>query len=270
MKQSQRLLVFIAVSSSLFCFLIELRNIFLFRGTPQWSGEKTTLVMMAYSVHRAGNWNRIRSSYCHMPDVFEKILFIWQNPTQDPPVFTQCSLPLKVIKTTANSMNNRYRYYAEVSTRTTFSVDDDVLVPKNLIYDMIQMSASTDLVGLDARSFSSDGSYSFWGFMYPNKLVLPKTWILPVQYWKTYVNDQVLQNFIDRGNACEDLAMNFIVRVATRKEPRVVTAGLFEQQRLELSEQGGLSIVGDRWKWAEKRSACIKWLLAHFPDAKVL
>jgi len=69
----------------------------------------------------------------------------------------------------------------------------------------------------------------------------------------------------DNGMACaQDIAMNFLVRNATGEEPVLFSPGFFEKQRIELDDTGGLSISGDAWKWPEKRSQCVKWLMRHF------
>lgn len=234
-----------------------------------WTGEKTTLVTMAYNSKRRGNWKVMLESYCRMDDIFDKILFIWQNVSAPCPEFQPCEVDVQCLATKQNSMNNRYYFREHVQTRTTFSVDDDVIVPRDLVIKLLRRSFQSDLVGLDTRSFGSDGTYSFWGFTYPNKMVLPKTWVLPVRYWDLYWQDEEILRFIDSGNACEDLAMNFVVRNYTQENPAFVYGSFFGQQRQVLKEAGGLSIIGDRWNWGTRRTFCVRWLLQHFPLALV-
>lgn len=234
-----------------------------------WTGPKTTLVTMGYNLQRERNWKSMLAEYCEMGDVFDRILFVWQNVSAPCPVLQPCKVEVRCRATDRNSMNNRYYYSGDVRTKTTFSVDDDVVVPRHLVLKLLRASYKSDLVGLDARSFGSDGTYSFWGFTYANKLVLPKTWVLPVHYWHLYWQDHELLQFIDSGNACEDLAMNFVFRNYTQQNPVIVYNGFFSSQRQSLREAGGLSIVGDRWNWGDRRSFCIKWLLSHFPLALV-
>lgn len=245
------------------------RNLETKSNSDYWTGQKTTLVTMAYNSKRQRNWKYMLAEYCEMVDIFDRILFVWQNVSAPCPTLHPCKVEVRCLATSQNSMNNRYYYSRDVRTRTTFSVDDDVVVPRDLVLKLLRASYRSDLVGLDARSFGSDGTYSFWGFTYANKLVLPKTWVLPVHYWNLYWQDHELLQFIDAGNACEDLAMNFVFRNYTQQNPVIVYDGFFSPQRQSLREAGGLSITGNRWNWSWRRSLCIKWLLRHFPKALV-
>ena len=231
--------------------------------------EKTSLVMLAFTQKRKLNWEKMLDSYCEMDDVIEKILFIWQDPSTPPPDVPSCKIKLKIIHSTRNSLNNRYRYKEEIDTRTAVSVDDDVLVSKSALTNMIVQSQYHDLVGMDYRSFSAEGQYSFWWFMFPNKLILTGTCIVPVKYWKMYMRDTELTTFIDRMHNCEDIAMNFVVKNATGQDPALLSLGFFENGRTNLINHGGLSTTNDSWNWGRRRSECVKWMILHFPNIRL-
>lgn len=165
--------------------------------------QKTTLVVMAYDSARAHNHDEIFRYYCRMPDVFDRILFIWCNPDLPAPSPPPCQVPVEIVATKDSSLNSRFAFAGKVRTQTTLSLDDDLLVPRNIVLGLLRAARTHTLVGLDGRSFSDDGTYSFYHWMYKNKMVLTKTWVLPVAFWKLYMQDSNVVDFVTAQHNCE-------------------------------------------------------------------
>ena len=223
---------------------------------------KTTLVLMGYSSKRIPNYEKIFSTYKDMDNVLEKIIFIWNNPSEAPPKMPQGKVHIQYWKASKNSMVNRYRILDYVTTESVLTVDDDVLLSSKLIQNMIQSfnNDKTNLVGLDPRSFTNDGKYSF-DKSEKNKLVIGKTMMWNIKYASIFLNDKELTRFSE-ANPCEDIAMNFLIRHLTKKEPIIVemTKTAF---RKNLKEADGLSI-NPKTNWIEERNNCVTYMMKRF------
>jgi len=165
--------------------------------------QKTTLVVMAYDPARAHNHDKIFRYYCRMPDIFDRILFIWCNPDFPAPSSPPCQVPVQIVATKDSSLNSRFAFAGKVRTQTTLSLDDDLIVPRNIVLGLLKAARAHNLVGLDGRSFSDDGTYSFYHWMYKNKMVLTKTWVLPVAFWDLYMQDTGITDFVAAQHNCE-------------------------------------------------------------------
>tara|TARA_B110000858_G_scaffold181876_1_gene220716 strand:- start:4257 stop:7181 length:2925 start_codon:yes stop_codon:yes gene_type:complete len=225
--------------------------------------EKTTLVLMGFSPKRIPNYEILFKSYGSMTNVLDKIIFIWNNQDVDPPKIPSTDVSIKIWKSQVNSMVNRYRVYDYVDTVSVLTVDDDVLLSGLLIKDMIKtfyMDQSA-LIGLDERSFTKN-KYSFRKTN-ANKLVIGKTMMWNKKYTKEFLLDNDLVSFSEE-NPCEDIAMNFLIRHSTGKEPRIIKM-TYEKFRKNLNETDGLSI-DPTTNWQVERNNCIAFMQTHFKD----
>ena len=228
--------------------------------------EKTTLVLMGFSPKRIPNYEILFKSYGSMTNVLDKIIFIWNNQDVDPPKIPSTDVSIKIWKSQVNSMVNRYRVYDYVDTVSVLTVDDDVLLSGLLIKDMIKtfyMDQSA-LIGLDERSFTKN-KYSFRKTN-ANKLVIGKTMMWNKKYTKEFLLDNALVSFSEE-NPCEDIAMNFLIRHNTGKEPKIIKM-TYEKFRKNLNETDGLSI-DPTTDWQAERNICIAFMQSHFYPKKI-
>ena len=160
---------------------------------------------------------------------------------------------------------------------SVLTVDDDVQLSMPLIERMIAAHTRepTRLLGLDARSYTADGQYSFNAL--PNRpvLVIGKTMLGPAEMGVKYTADASIQDFNDdqRYFGCDDIARILWPKGTVGLEALVIPMDT-KHGRDDLPESDGLStqyisgfhrfiswFQGD--KWPAKRTDCVKWMLAH-------
>ena len=227
------------------------------------TNTKTTLVLMGFSPKRIPNYEILFKGYGSMRNILDKIIFIWNNQDVDPPYVPTTDVDIKIWKAPKNSMVNRYRIYNDTDTVSVLTVDDDVLLSEMLIKELIKtFSTNPDaLLGLDERSFIKN-KYSFRKNK-SNKLVIGKTMMWNKKYAKEFLLDNELVTFSER-KPCEDIAMNFLIRQKTGKEPTIVKMTQ-QKYRKNLDETDGLSI-DPTTNWQAERNNCIAFMQTHFSD----
>ena len=170
--------------------------------------------------------------YATMP-LFDKIFVSWAN-TAKPNIFMELKQRLPgtehiYIIYTDDSLNLRFKPPKGLTTNCVFIVDDDMYVRESTIISMYQLwlSHSKQIIGLWPRThkISNDGRY-----MYESRplvgfsMVLTKFMVLHHRYLGMYAEESYreIRDYVDRVQNCEDIAMNFLVLVATRLPPLYV------------------------------------------------
>tara|TARA_B110000090_G_scaffold7060_3_gene7369 strand:- start:28195 stop:32406 length:4212 start_codon:yes stop_codon:yes gene_type:complete len=237
-----------------------------FKDVGLWrTRRQTTIVLMGYSTQRNKSYKTIFEAYGSMDLLIDKIIFIWNNFNEPhPPIPDKYKTRIQLVRPIKNSMNNRYNVSQYIRTSSVITVDDDVVLTKQAILSLInEYEKNPDmLIGLDERYYSEDGKY-WLGQKSINKLVIGKTMMWNVKYGDIYFEHSKLVEFTDT-HPCEDIAMNFLIRSITKKEPVIIKSA--RQFRSILPEPGALSLKPG---WSEKRDNCVAFMLEYFRKKEI-
>jgi hypothetical protein len=188
--------------------------------------NKVTIVLMGYSMARFQNYREVFGTYAGLnPTHVQKVIFVWNNPDNDPPQFPSISsVPFQLVRPPQNSMLNRFRVSTIADAAAVLLVDDDVLLDPALIECMFLywQREPTRMVGLDLRVASEAGKYGD-GRNGPAKtceanIIIGKTMLFSVKYLDVFLNDAKLVEKTEHSH-CEDIAMNAVVLKATNQTP---------------------------------------------------
>lgn len=265
--------------------------------------EKAVLVMMSYLRQRSRNTDMLLWAYSQMPGVLSKIIFVWNNPDEDPPdLYDYGEVPIVTFLTKTNHLTDRFLAPTQLATRSeaVLLVDDDVFLTAGLIGTMLQKWHGCDklcLVGLDPRYVDPTKRQYTWKGGPGSNLAITKTMMATNSLLNDYLKHDVL---VERAkipsNACEDIsfslfAVNYtrvlpaFVAGEKRGSPDVTKPQLFYRDldkttlagmRYDLPEDGGLSTVkGKRDKakndaeWKKKRDICVKYSFDYIGEGLV-
>lgn len=143
--------------------------------------EKAVLVMMSHSRQRIRNTDMLLWAYSQMPGVLSKIIFVWNNPDEDPPdLYDYGEVPIVMFLTKTNHMANRFLAPTHLAIRSevVLLVDDDVFLTAGLIGTMLQKWHGCNklcLVGLDPRYVDPAKRQYTWKGGPGSNLVITKT-----------------------------------------------------------------------------------------------
>ena len=187
-----------------------------------------------------------------------RIVVVWNNQEKPPPVASEwpkISKTLKVIKTRANVLSNRFYPYEEIATEAVLSLDDDIMM---LTADELELGYQVwrefpdRLVGFPSRTHVWETDK----FKYESEWTSEISMVLTGasfyhKYWHYLYTAapnraaQEIKQWVDKKMNCEDIAMNFLVanatghppiKVAPRKKFKCSTAQCLNQE-LSLSGQ---------------------------------
>ena len=221
--------------------------------------DKTTVVMLGYSIKRFKNLKKILPNYVNYSNTIDKIVFIWNNPKENPPDFPKGVVPIELYYRN-NSLNNRYNINDyKVKTKTVLTLDDDVLLNSSLIREMIELQKVNPdrLIGSNLRS-AQNGNYLFSNK--PPRLAIGQSLIWRLTFGEWYSNDQFIQKSNNEADyiGCDDIAINALIQYRTGKDAISVS----KKGRLHLlSFIDGLSM---KKHWLKKRDRCVKYYGRHF------
>ncbi|XP_050519723.1 exostosin-2 [Daktulosphaira vitifoliae] len=165
----------------------------------------------------------------------EKIIIVWNNQYKSPPHFSawpKTRVPLKIVKTSANKLSNRFYPYKEIETEAVLSLDDDILM---LTIDEIEFGFkvwrefSDQIVGFPSRTHVWNNKTNSWKYEseWRNEISMILTGAAFYhKYWNhayTYIMPNKVKKMVDDQMNCEDIAMNFLVSNTTNKGPIKVT-----------------------------------------------
>ncbi|NXD12163.1 EXTL3 protein, partial [Nothocercus nigrocapillus] len=142
-----------------------------------------------------------------------KVVVVWNSPKlpSEDLLWPDIGVPIMVVRTEKNSLNNRFLPWDEIETEAILSIDDDA----HLRHDEIMFGfrvwreARDRIVGFPGRYHAS---------------AVPLRALQYYAYLYSYVMPQAIRDMVDEYINCEDIAMNFLVSHLTRKPPIKVTS----------------------------------------------
>nr|CAD7570759.1 unnamed protein product [Timema californicum] len=164
-----------------------------------------------------------------------KILIVWNNQRKSPPhssMIPKIDKPLKIIKTTANKLSNRFYPYEEIETEAILTIDDDILM---LTADELEFGYEVwrefpdRIVGFPSRTHVWDNVTMHWKYEseWTNQISMVLTGAaFHHKYWSYLYTTAMpgnIKEWVDQHMNCEDIAMNFLVANVTQKAPIKVT-----------------------------------------------
>uniref|UniRef100_A0A3Q2YDB9 Exostosin-like glycosyltransferase 3 n=1 Tax=Hippocampus comes TaxID=109280 RepID=A0A3Q2YDB9_HIPCM len=158
-----------------------------------------------------------------------KVVVVWNSPKppSDDLLWPDIGLPIVVVRTEKNSLNNRFLPWDVVETEAILSIDDDA----HLRHDEIMFGfrvwreARDRIVGFPGRYHAWDINHQSW--LYNSNYSCELSMVLTgaaffhkyYAYLYSYVMPQAIRDMVDEYINCEDIAMNFLVSHITRKPP---------------------------------------------------
>ncbi|KAL3277943.1 hypothetical protein HHI36_013284 [Cryptolaemus montrouzieri] len=164
-----------------------------------------------------------------------KILVIWNNQGKHPPPlseFPKISKPVKIIRTRANKLSNRFFPYKEIETEAILHIDDDIVM---LTADELEFGYEVwrefpdRIVGFPSRTHIWDNVTRSWKYEseWTNEISMVLTGAAFLhKYWSYMYSKKLtpeIKDWVDENMNCEDIAMNFLVANATNQPPIKVT-----------------------------------------------
>ncbi|KAK8781142.1 hypothetical protein V5799_017504, partial [Amblyomma americanum] len=140
-----------------------------------------TAVVLTYD--RVNSLFKVVQQLTQVPSLV-KVVVVWNNQRKSPPpasAWPKLSKPLKVIRTKANKLSNRFYPYKDIETEAVLAIDDDIL-----------------MLTSDELEFGFEQHYSH-------------------EYFDRLPAD--IRRWVDERMNCEDIAMNFLVANITGKAP---------------------------------------------------
>jgi len=182
--------------------------------------------------------------------VIKQIQVVWSDQENKPPVSYLKKYPSPKVQFEqhdTNSLSNRFRALLDVPTTAVLSIDDDLIVPCEVIERNLRVWSSfkTSLVGFSPRMIAFDitsgatrylrWQHTWWSGMYA--VMLSKVSFLHRDYLAQY-DKLVPKSFvehIDNGKNCEDIAMAYVVAKHTNAAPVWVQGIVYEVSRNGIS-----------------------------------
>ncbi|OCT81434.1 hypothetical protein XELAEV_18028254mg [Xenopus laevis] len=163
-----------------------------------------------------------------------KVVVVWNSPKlpSEDLLWPDIGLPIVIVRTEKNSLNNRFLPWDQIETEAVLSIDDDA----HLRHDEIMFGfrvwreARDRIVGFPGRYHAWDISHRSW--LYNSNYSCELSMVLTgaaffhkyYAYLYSYVMPQAIRDMVDEYINCEDIAMNFLVSHITRKPPIKVTS----------------------------------------------
>lgn len=142
--------------------------------------------------------------------------------------FPDISKPIKIVRTKANKLSNRFYPYAEIETEALLSIDDDIVM---LTADELEFGFEVwrefpdRIVGFPSRTHVWDNVTTSWRYEseWTNEISMVLTGAAFMhKYWSYLYTTHLpsgVRNWVDYHMNCEDIAMNFLVANITNKPP---------------------------------------------------
>ncbi|KAI1296696.1 Exostosin-3 [Halotydeus destructor] len=164
-----------------------------------------------------------------------KVLVVWNSPKKMPSPdlsWPDVGVPIEVIRTKENSLNNRFKPFDEIETEAILSMDDDAhLRHDEIIFGFrVWREARDRIVGFPGRYHAWDIDNGGWHYNsnYSCELSMVLTGAAFFHKYYTYLYSysmpSAIRDKVDEYVNCEDIAMNFLVSHVTRKPPIKVTS----------------------------------------------
>lgn len=226
----------------------------------------------------------------HACSVVKQIQVVWSDTENKPSLELQGQYPEGRVVFEMhgnNSLNNRFKPMLEVSTDAVLSIDDDLVIPCDVLERayMVWSSNTRALVGFSPRIATFDAvsgatvygrwQHTWWNGLY--NIVLTKAALFSSRYLYEY-NKRVPQNlldYVDKSRNCEDIVMAHIVAERSQAPPVWVDGSVFEIGKSGISSGGRahFSRRGDclrkaadalgSWPWVFARQKSVQLSLAN-------
>jgi len=193
--------------------------------------EQFTVVMLTYEREQV-LMNSLARLY-GLP-YLNKVVVVWNSarPPASDLQWPDIGVPIHVIKTQKNSLNNRFLPFSAIETEAVLSVDDDAhLRHDEIIFGFRVWREHRDrLVGFPGRFHAWDLVHNSWNYNsnYSCELSMVLTGAAFYHKYYSYLYSEVMapaiRDMVDDFMNCEDLAMNFLISHITRKPPVKVTS----------------------------------------------
>ncbi|KAJ6637227.1 Exostosin-2 [Pseudolycoriella hygida] len=195
----------------------------------------------------------------------QKILVVWNNQKKSPPhatMFPKINKPLKIIRTKANKLSNRFYPYEEIETEAILTIDDDIvmLTADELDFGYEVWREFPDrIVGFPSRTHVWDNITNRWRYEseWTNEISMVLTGAaFHHKYWSyMYTNAMPgdIKDWVDEHMNCEDIAMNFLVANITNKPPIKVAP----RKKFKCPECTNTEMLSADLNHMMERSACI-------------
>ncbi|KAH9513647.1 Exostoses (Multiple)-like 3 [Bulinus truncatus] len=158
-----------------------------------------------------------------------KVIVVWngENPPSADLRWPDIGVPVEVVKTGKNSLNNRFLPFDVIETEAILSIDDDAhLRHDEIVFGFrVWREERTRVVGFPGRFHAWDVKHQSWNYNsnYSCELSMVLTGAAFFHkyytYLYSYVMPQAIRDKVDEYLNCEDIAMNFLVSHITRKPP---------------------------------------------------
>ncbi|KAH8031666.1 hypothetical protein HPB51_019795 [Rhipicephalus microplus] len=172
------------------------------------------------------------------------------------------SKPLKVIRTKANKLSNRFYPYKDIETEAVLAIDDDILM---LTSDELEFGFEVwrefpdRIVGFPSRVHLWDNTTSLWKYEseWTNDISMVLTGA--AFYHKHYSHEYFdrlpanIRHWVDDRMNCEDIAMNFLVANITGKAPIKVAP----RKKFKCPECARLDNLSNDLQHMAARSECV-------------
>lgn len=193
--------------------------------------EQFTLVMLTYERE-----NVLMTALQRLKGLpfLNKAVVVWNNPNPPSPElkWPDIGVPIHVVKTSKNSLNNRFLPYDVIETEAILSIDDDAhLRHDEIVFGFRVWREERDrIVGFPGRFHAWDMKHNAW--LYNSNYSCELSMVLTgaafyhkyYSYMYSYVMPAAIREKVDEYVNCEDIAMNFLVSHITRKPPIKVTS----------------------------------------------
>ena len=196
-----------------------------------YPSEQFTIVMLTYE--REAVLMESLSRLYGLP-YLNKVIVVWNSEIPPSPDlrWPEIGVPIHVLKTKKNSLNNRFLPYDNIETEAILSVDDDAhLRHDEIIFGFrVWRENRHRLVGFPGRFHAWDQEHLSWNYNsnYSCELSMVLTGAAFYHKYYSYAYSQfmpqAIRDKVDEFMNCEDLAMNFLISHMTREAPVKVTS----------------------------------------------
>ncbi|RUS69328.1 hypothetical protein EGW08_022909, partial [Elysia chlorotica] len=180
--------------------------------------EQFTIVMLTYK--REVVLMQALQRFKGLP-FLNKVIVVWNSEIPPSPElkWPQIGVPIKVVKTERNSLNNRFLPYADIETEAILSIDDDAhLRHDEIVFGFrVWREERNRVVGFPGRYHAWNLADQMWNYNSNYSCELSMILTGAAFFHKyyaflySYVMPAAIRDKVDEYLNCEDIAMNFLV-----------------------------------------------------------
>lgn len=222
---------------------------------------KTTIILTGYNINRLkNNKNIIFNTYDKLSEYIDQIIFIWNNQDISMPELPKTNnIKTTIIKPTINSICNRHHIaYNYILTDSVLIVDDDIVIDKVLIKDLINKwtNNKNNIIGYKGRSYDMYGNYQYKQFIYNTSLTIGQTMMYHKKYMLEFAKHKYLHKYFSNH---DDIVFQIMVHSLNHKNCTkiVKTNGILQKLN---SDEG----VSSNPNWLKLRTNAVRKALKYF------